>query len=85
MKMIKIYVPLKAKVMNIYSDTNKLEKGTPGGLIGIELDIDPGLTSDDGLVGNIILKNGNGITQSMNLQFHSSTHIWYLKCQNLHK
>lgn len=62
--------PLKASVKNIYSDTNKLETGTSGGLIGIELDIDPGLTSDDGLVGNILLKESNGIV-SKHFSFYS--------------
>ena len=49
------YKELSAKVVSIKSENNKLKLAIPGGLIGIELDIDPALTSDDGLIGNILI------------------------------
>lgn len=53
------YKPLKAKVKSIFSEKNSLESAICGGLIGIGLDIDPGLTGDDTIVGNVIKKNIN--------------------------
>ncbi len=48
------YTPIKAKVLKINSEKNSLEEAYPGGLIGVQLDIDPGLTVKDGLVGNLV-------------------------------
>lgn len=48
------YAPLIATVLSINSETNKLDYAIPGGLIGIKLDIDPGLTTNDNLIGNIV-------------------------------
>lgn len=48
------YKPLRAKILSINSETNKLEYAIPGGLIGVQLDIDPALTANDGLVGQIL-------------------------------
>jgi translation initiation factor 2 subunit 3 len=46
--------PLKSKIVSINSDKNKLEVGKPGGLLGVQLKIDPALTAKDKLVGNIM-------------------------------
>jgi len=54
------FKPIKTKVLSINSDTNKLQQATIGGLIGIQLDIDPGLTGNDKLVGNQLIKNPKG-------------------------
>jgi translation initiation factor 2 subunit 3 len=56
-----IYKPLKCNVISINSEKNNLLQATSGGLIGIKLDIDPGLTCDDGLAGNIVVDKINGI------------------------
>jgi translation initiation factor 2 subunit 3 len=50
------YEPLKAKVHSLFSEKTPLTSAISGGLIGIGLDIDPGLTGDDALVGNVIKK-----------------------------
>lgn len=55
------YKPLKCKIKSINSEKNKLKEATIGGLIGIQLDIDPGLTADDKLIGNILTDKINGI------------------------
>lgn len=46
--------PLKSKALTINSGKNSLEYAIPGGLIGIQLDIDPSFTKSDDLVGNVI-------------------------------
>ncbi len=53
------YKPLIGTVMSINSETNSLEYAIPGGLIGMKLDIDPGLATNDGLVGNIVTSYDN--------------------------
>ncbi len=50
------YEPLKARVQSLFSEKTPLTSAICGGLIGIGLDIDPGLTGDDALVGNVIKK-----------------------------
>ena len=50
------YTPLKCKVLSINSDKTKLLKAIPGGLIGVQLDIDPSLTYDNKMVGQVVLK-----------------------------
>lgn len=56
----KKFKPIKTKILSINSDLNKLKKASSGGLIGIQLDIDPGLTGNDKLVGNQLIKNSLG-------------------------
>ena len=53
------YKPLFCSVISINSETNVLQYAIPGGLLGIKLDIDPGLTIKDGLVGNILTTSDN--------------------------
>jgi translation initiation factor 2 subunit 3 len=55
------YKPLKCKVKSINSEKNKLKEAMMGGLIGIQLNIDPGLTADDKLIGNILTDKINGV------------------------
>ena len=50
------FEPLKACVHSLFSEKTPLTSAISGGLIGIGLDIDPGLTGDDALVGNVIKK-----------------------------
>ena len=53
------YKPIQCKVIDINSDTNKLTKAISGGLLGVMLDIDPGLATDNKLTGNILIKSSN--------------------------
>ena len=48
------YNPIISKVQQINSEKTKLESAISGGLIGVKLDIDPGLTTEDGLIGCIL-------------------------------
>jgi translation initiation factor 2 subunit 3 len=49
------YTPLKTKIVSINSDNNSLKFAIPGGLIGAQLELDPALTADDGLIGNVLM------------------------------
>lgn len=70
------FKPIKTKVLSINSDSNKLQKATSGGLIGIQLDIDPGLTGNDKLVGNQLIKNPKGyVTKS--IQIDTNVNSYY--------
>ena len=51
------YCPLKSRICTINSEKTKLESAISGGLIGVGLDIDPGLSANDGLVGSILLES----------------------------
>jgi translation initiation factor 2 subunit 3 len=48
------YMPLKTKALSIHTGKTNLKYAISGGLIGIQLDIDPSFTTNDGLIGNII-------------------------------
>ncbi len=47
------YFPIRSKVMSIKTGKTDLEYAIPGGLVGIQLTVDPGLTIKDGIIGNI--------------------------------
>jgi translation initiation factor 2 subunit 3 len=48
--------PIFGTVKKIMSGTNTLEVAVPGGLVSVELDIDPSYCKGNGFLGNIILK-----------------------------
>lgn len=50
------YKPFKCKVLSIKSDDNVLQYAISGGLIGVQLDIDPGMTGDDRLIGQVMFR-----------------------------
>jgi translation initiation factor 2 subunit 3 len=52
-------IPLKGRVLSLKTDEIELTEAYPGGLIGIGLSIDPLLSKEDRLVGNIIVKDDN--------------------------
>jgi len=49
------YRPLVSKVQGIQSDKNILDNAVPGGLIALQLGLDPGLTTQDSLIGNKVI------------------------------
>ena len=53
------YKQLNARIVSIHSEKNNLDSAVPGGLIGVQLDIDPGLCSNDKLSGNILIPEEN--------------------------
>jgi translation initiation factor 2 subunit 3 len=50
------YKPLTAIVLSIQSEKNKLETAISGGLLAIQLTIDPSFTRDDHLSGSLVYK-----------------------------
>ena len=71
-----IYKPLICKIESINSEKNSLTEAGQGGLIGIKLNIDPGLTCDDKLTGNIITNKITGIvTNSFETEFNTEKTI----------
>jgi translation initiation factor 2 subunit 3 len=50
------YIPIFTKIISINSEETSLSTAKPSGLIGMCLDIDPGLTANDNMIGQIILK-----------------------------
>jgi translation initiation factor 2 subunit 3 len=52
-------IPLKGRVLSLKTDEIELTEAYPGGLIGIGLSIDPLLSKEDRLVGNIIVADDN--------------------------
>lgn len=57
-------IPLKGRVLSLKTDEIELTEAYPGGLIGIGLSIDPVLSKEDRLVGNIIIKDDDNIVQT---------------------
>ena len=55
------YKPIRSKILKIMSEKNSLDLAIPGGLIAIELSIDPSIAKNDNLVGNIAIVNNNEI------------------------
>ena len=50
--------PLYAEVTSLSSGRLSLEEAHPGGLVGVQTDLDPSLTKSDGMVGNVAGKPG---------------------------
>lgn len=50
-------IPLITNVISIKTDNTNLEKAYPGGLIALGLSLDPSLSKEDRLVGNIIVSH----------------------------
>ncbi|MGC8652347.1 MAG: translation initiation factor IF-2 subunit gamma [Candidatus Micrarchaeia archaeon] len=48
------YEPIITVIKGLSNGTDKLDEALPGGLIGIETEIDPAFTKADGLVGNVV-------------------------------
>ena len=53
------FKPIISKITSLQSDTRKLDFAFPGGLIGLGLQIDPSLTKNNGMVGQILGKIGS--------------------------
>jgi translation initiation factor 2 subunit 3 len=51
-----MYDPIMGEVLSIKTDMNELEFAIPGGLLGIQLTIDPAFSRGDNLAGSLVLK-----------------------------
>lgn len=68
------YTPLKCRVISINSDKNNLDFAISGGLIGVQLDIDPGLSCNDNLVGQVLLKDSDNLSHVKVFEIIQITH-----------
>jgi translation initiation factor 2 subunit 3 len=48
------YYPVQGKIISIKSETENVDIAIPGGLVGIQLDIDPSLTRQNKMIGNLV-------------------------------
>jgi len=64
--------PLTTTVRNIIHGGGSVDKGTPGGLLGVETGLDPALTKSDNLAGNVLGKEGKmpDIRHKLTLNVH---------------
>jgi translation initiation factor 2 subunit 3 len=64
--------PLVSTVTSINADTNKLDKAISGGLIGVCSSLDPSLTVNNKLVGNILYEYNqlNDIYETFMIEYH---------------
>ncbi len=53
------YDPIQGEVLSIHSETNDLKFAIPGGLLGIQLTIDPAFSRNDLLCGSMVLKQND--------------------------
>lgn len=58
------YEPIVGEVLSIKSDMNELDYAIPGGLLGIQLTIDPAFAKSDLLSGSLVLKS-NDVTDKV--------------------
>lgn len=69
------YAAIKCSVISIKSDDNELTYAISGGLIGVQLDIDPGLSGNDKLVGQVMfrkteIKTKIHVYETLTVQYH---------------
>jgi len=60
--------PVKTTVKRIMHGSEQVEKGTPGGLLAIETNLDPSMTKSDGLSGNMLGLKGELPETTKNLE-----------------
>jgi translation initiation factor 2 subunit 3 len=72
-----ICYPLVSSVISINADSNKLDKAISGGLIGVCTTLDPGLTINNKLVGNILFEYNqlNDIYETLMIEYHPLDNI----------
>jgi len=61
------YMPLDCNVISINTDNTSLAEAYSGGLVGIQLDVDPALMCSNKLVGQIVTDNGQ-VYETLKLQ-----------------
>jgi translation initiation factor 2 subunit 3 len=82
------YKPVSCKILTINSEKNNLQEACSGGLIGIKLDIDPGLSADDKLTGNVLTNKITGIVTNnfqmkLNKILDNKTYVFNINSNNI--
>ena len=73
------YVPIKCKVLSIDSEKNELQYAIPGGLIGVQLNIDPAMTGNDRIVGHVLFNE----TEYEKFKVYEGLKIKYTKIRDI--
>lgn len=70
-------VPLRSKIISLYSEKNKLECAESGGLIAVGTEIDPFLSKNDMIIGQVvgIPEHMPNIYQSLKIEFHKMKYL----------
>ncbi|MFP4118179.1 MAG: translation initiation factor IF-2 subunit gamma [Candidatus Woesearchaeota archaeon] len=53
-----VYYPIKTKIKELYSGSEKIEEAFPGGSIGVSTFLDPGVVKSDSLIGSLVGHHG---------------------------
>ena len=51
-------IPIKSRIVSLLAEGNNLLYALPGGLIGVGLLVDPSMTRNDRMVGNVLGEEG---------------------------
>ena len=71
------WTPLVSKVMMIIESGQQIKEGKPGGLLALQLDLDPSTTRSDGLVGGIAGHPGKipPVLEELKLELNMFDHV----------
>jgi translation initiation factor 2 subunit 3 len=72
------YTPIRCKILSIDSEQIELDHAVPGGLIGVQLDIDPASTGNDGMVGHMLFRE----TEQNKYKVYEGIKIAYTKLKD---
>ena len=66
------FTPIRSKIVSLMAENNPLLYAVPGGLIAVGLMIDPSITRNDRMVGNVLGIEGNlpDIYMQIDIQFN---------------
>lgn len=77
------YKPITSTVTSINSENNILDFAIPGGLIGLGLTIDPGLTVKDSLIGKVVIPINCTVDYKIYETVKTSLNLLHDRCKNL--
>lgn len=75
------YIPFNCKVISLNSEKNSLTYAIPGGFVGVQLDIDPGVAYDDHSAGQVMFKKDNDMS---NVKVYEAIKVKYTKLEGEH-
>ena len=65
-------IPVRSQIVSLLAENNDLLYAVPGGLIGVGLLLDPSMTRNDGMVGNVLGTVGSlpDVYHEIDIKFH---------------
>lgn len=72
-----VCTPVKTRINSLFAENNDLLYAIPGGLIGVGLLVDPSMTRNDQMVGNVLGAAGllPDIYQEIDIKFYSLSNL----------